>query len=401
MQTFQYTAIDPQGNSASGKLTVTSKEQAVNILREKGLMITNVSEVSEFQPLKILQNLRGVPTMEKVVFTRQFATMVSSGLPITQALKILQTQARDERMRQCLKDIVTDIDGGSNLHDALSHHPSIFSRLYLSLVRAGEASGNLDEILNRLADSMQADAEFKGKIKGAMIYPALIVILMFGVLILMMVFVIPKLTTVYEEFGVELPITTKMIMAGSTALTKFWWAFIVLTAFAVFIYQRFSKTQGGRERLDNIKAKLPVFGKLIKNIQVANFTRTLAMLTASGIPILEGLDIAKATLSNIHLEKGVEEVAKKVEKGKSLAEPLRENPIFPPILAEMVAVGEQTGKVEEVLGKVADYFSSETERTTENLASALEPIIMIALGVVVGFLVISLVLPIYTLTSQF
>ncbi|MBM4402100.1 MAG: type II secretion system F family protein, partial [Candidatus Cloacimonetes bacterium] len=237
MQTFQYTAIDNIGNSASGKLTVTSKEQAVNILREKGLMITNISEVKEFQPLKILKSLRGPPTMEKVVFTRQFATMVSSGLPITQALKILEAQSKDEGMKEALRDIITDIDGGSNLHDAFSHHPSIFSRLYLALVRAGEASGNLDEILNRLADSMQQDSEFKGKIKSAMIYPALIVILMVGVLILMMVFVIPKLTTVYEEFGVELPITTKMIIAGSNTLMHFWWAILILVAFLVFLYR--------------------------------------------------------------------------------------------------------------------------------------------------------------------
>ena len=401
MQTFRYTAIDNQSNPVSGKLTTVSKEQVANILREKGLIITNIEQVKEFNPFKGLQIFRGVPLMEKLIFTRQFATMISSGLPITHALKILESQAKNEIFKNALRDILSDIDGGASLQDAFSRHPNIFPRLYLSLLRAGEASGNLDEILDRLADSMQADSEFKGKIKGAMIYPALIVVLMFGVLILMMVFVIPKLTTVYKEFGVDLPITTRMIMAGSDILINFWWLIIIILIPLFVLYQRFSKTAGGREKIDSIKFNLPVFGKLLKNVQVANFTRTLGMLTASGIPILEGLDISKETLGNIHLQKGIEEVARKVEKGKSLAEPLRQDPNFPPLLAEMVAVGEQTGKIEEVLGKVADYFSADAGRTTENLASALEPIIMIVLGVVVGFLVISLVLPIYTLTSQF
>lgn len=401
MQTFFYTALDTEGNSSKGKLNALSKEQAVRLLRERGLIVTSVTAEHKFELSSFLTNLRGVPTAQKIVFTRQLGTMIDSGLPITQALKILEKQSKHEVMQKAIQQVVTDIDGGKSLHESLGSHPNIFSRLYLSLIKAGEASGNLDEILNRLADSMQAEADFKGRVKGAMIYPSIIVVVMLGVLILMFVFVIPRLSSLYEEMGAELPVITRVLLNISKGFVQFWWMGILGSVVAFFALRSFTKKKSGQYFSSDMKSRLPVFGSLLKEVELTSFTRTLGMLMDSGVSILESLDISKETLNNLRLRDGVDEVAKAVEKGKPLAEPLRANEIFPPIMAEMIAVGEQTGKVDEILKKVAEYFGDESTRTTENLAAALEPIIMVVLGVVVGILVVALILPIYSLTSQF
>lgn len=378
-----------------------SKEQAVRLLRERDLVVTSVTPEKKLELLSIFSSLRGIPSSQKIVFTRQLATMIDAGLPITQALKILERQSRSEKMQGAIQAITTDIDGGMSLYESMSHHPDIFSRLYLSLIKAGEASGTLSEILLRLSDSMQSEADFKGRVKGAMIYPMIIVVVMLGVLTLMFVFVIPRLASLYDEMGAELPVITKILLRTSQSVVDFWWVGIIFLIAMVLAFRSFGQRRNVRYFLNDTKARLPVFGNLLKEVELTNFTRTLGMLMSSGIPILESLEISRETLNNVRLKDGISDAARAVEKGKPLSDPLRENVVFPPIMAEMIAVGEQTGKIDEVLKKVSEYFGTESTRTTENLASALEPIIMVVLGVVVGIIVVALVLPIYSLTSQF
>lgn len=401
MQNFRYSAFDQDGERLNGEIEAASLSQAGQLLKDKGLIITNLEEKKEFELAQFFSFFRGVPTQEKIVFTRQLATMISSGLPIVSALKILENQARNANFKKALNDIIINIDSGGSLSASIEKHPRIFNNLYRSLIRAGEASGKLDEIMNRLADNMEKDAQFKSKTRGALVYPAVIVVVMFGVLAIMMVFVIPRLADLYEEIGAELPITTKLLLATSSFATNFWWAVILLSIGLILLFRKAVQTTQGRYILDDTTFKFPIIGKLLKETQLTSFTRTLSLLVKSGIPIISALEISQDTLSNIHFKEAVAASIAQIEKGKGLSESLRNFQQFPPILPEMMAVGEQTGKLDEVLEKVSTYFENEATNLANNLATALEPIIMVTLGVVVGFLVISLILPIYSLISQF
>lgn len=401
MQNFRYSAFDQDGERLNGEIEAASLSQAGQLLKDKGLIITNLEEKKEFELAQFFSLFRGVPTQEKIVFTRQLATMISSGLPIVSALKILENQARNVNFKKALNDIIINIDSGGSLSASIEKHPRIFNNLYRSLIKAGEASGKLDEIMNRLADNMEKDAQFKSKTQGALVYPAVIVVVMFGVFAIMMVFVIPRLADLYKEIGAELPITTKLLLATSSFATNFWWAVILLSIGLILLFRKAVQTTQGRYILDDTTLKFPIIGKLLKETQLTSFTRTLSLLVKSGIPIISALEISQDTLSNIRFKEGIAASIAQIEKGKGLSESLRNFQQFPPILSEMMAVGEQTGKLDEVLEKVSTYFENEATNLANNLATALEPIIMVTLGVVVGFLVISLILPIYSLISQF
>jgi len=364
-------------------------------------VVLDLSLKRDFNPLEILENFKGVSAEELSLFTRQLSTMISAGLAINQALKILADQAKSPKLGRALNEVIMEVDAGSSLYQALSKHQDIFSRLYLSLVRAGEASGNLDTILSRLADTLQKDHEFKSKTQGALIYPAIVLALMGGVMMVMFLFVIPKLSEIYAQMNVELPFITQLMIKIGKLMQSFWWLDLGVIVAGFFFYKRFSQTQNGRYLIDDLKFKMPVMGNISKESQLSSFIRTLATLVGAGLPILEALDIAADTLNNIRLREGITFVSKQVEKGQSLAKPLRENAVFPSLVSEMMAVGEETGKMEEVLTKLAEYFEGRAEQSSRNLATALEPIIMIFLGVGVGFLIITLILPIYSLTSKF
>lgn len=401
MQKFTYQALDENGGKESGAISTINEASAVSILRGRGLVVLDLSLNRDFKPLEILENFKGVSAEELSLFTRQLSTMISAGLAINQALKILADQAKSPKLGKALNEVIMEVDAGSSLYQALSKHQDIFSRLYLSLVRAGEASGNLDTILSRLADTLQKDHEFKSKTQGALIYPAIVVILMGGVMMVMFLFVIPKLSEIYAQMNVELPFITQVMIKAGKLAQSFWWLDVGVIVGGFFFYKKFSQTQSGRYLIDDLKFKMPVMGNIAKESQLSSFIRTLATLVGAGLPILEALDIAADTLTNVRLREGINFVSKQVEKGQSLAKPLRENAVFPSLVSEMMAVGEETGKMEEVLTKLSEYFEGRAEQSSRNLATALEPIIMIFLGVGVGFLIITLILPIYSLTSKF
>ena len=401
MKSFKYSAVDSDGIPQTGELRALSKQQAINTLKARNYIVTKLTEQKTSSVNEWLSQLKGVPRKDIIVFTRQLGTMIGSGLPISQALRLLANQANNPYFGQVITDIIQQIDGGASLYDSLSAHPKVFSRLYMSLIKAGEESGNLETILERLANTLEASQQFRSKVIGAMIYPVVIILVMVGVVMIMFLFVIPQLAALYDDMGAELPFVTKIMITASDLMTSYWWmAIIVCIGIFYGLKRLFAIPKFGR-KLAKVMLKLPVFGALGMEVQMTSFTRTLGMLVSSGIPLLQAMDISRETLSNMIFREAVSEASVMVEKGKPLADAFRKYEEFPALLSEMLSVGEQTGKVDEVLKKISQYFEQQAMQKTDNLASAIEPIVLVLLGVGVGIMVVSLIMPIYSLTSQF
>jgi len=397
---FTYTAKDSEGKTKTGFVEAASTDQAAEILRSRRLVPTEIKEKQVSSFTLLLKKLRGVSEEEKTVFTRQLATMVAAGLPLARALEILVGQTRNPRFHEILSASLRDIQAGVSLSSSLEKHEGVFSRVYISLVRAGEASGALDNILLRLAENQEKQREFKGQTKGALIYPAIVVVGMVAVFIMMMTFVIPKLTDMYKDLGANLPLPTKIMIGISGLFTNFWWAMLLLVGVTAFGSWRFSQTSQGRYFLARFTLRLPIVGPISSQSQLAELTRTLGLLISSGVPILTALDISKGALSNVLYLEAIERASVSVEKGTPLSAAIKNDPLFPSSLGQMMEVGEETGKVDEVLAKISKFFESEVDQSVKNLSTALEPIIMVLLGVMVGFLILSVILPIYSLTGQ-
>ena len=397
---FTYTAKDSEGKTKTGFVEAASTDQAAEILRSRRLVPTEIKEKQVSSFTLLLKKLRGVSEEEKTVFTRQLATMVAAGLPLARALEILVGQTRNPRFHEILSASLRDIQVGVSLSSSLEKHEGVFSRVYISLVRAGEASGALDNILLRLAENQEKQREFKGQTKGALIYPAIVVVGMVAVFIMMMTFVIPKLTDMYKDLGANLPLPTKIMIGISGLFTNFWWAMLLLVGVTAFGSWRFSQTSQGRYFLARFTLRLPIVGPISSQSQLAELTRTLGLLISSGVPILTALDISKGALSNVLYLEAIERASVSVEKGTPLSAAIKNDPLFPSSLGQMMEVGEETGKVDEVLAKISKFFESEVDQSVKNLSTALEPIIMVLLGVMVGFLILSVILPIYSLTGQ-
>lgn len=384
-------------------MEAAAEKAAVQLLRDQGYIVISLTPKSEgFDLQAFFHKFRGVSEDEKVNATRQLATMVTAGLPLAQSLEILQGQVGSSPFfREVLGEATRDVQAGSSLSQSLAKYPEIFPPVYLSLIRAGEASGTLDQILTRLADTMEKQRDFRSKTKGAMLYPAIVSIAMVGVFILMIVFVIPKLSEMYKSVGADLPLPTKVMLGIADLFTRRWWLLAILLVTGIFGFRKFSQTEVGQHKLAVLSLRLPIFGKLNTKTQLTEITRTLGMLVGSGIPIVEALEISAGASSNILFKEAVADAARSVERGVPLSEPFRTAKVFPPIVPQMIAVGEQTGKVDDVLMKVSKFFEAEAEQMTKNLSTALEPVIMIVLGGMVGLLIFSIITPIYQLTSKF
>ncbi len=379
------------------------EKAALKLLRDRGFIVINLEAkpVGAFSLETWWRDFRGVPEGEKVAMTRQLATMVTAGLPLAQSLVLLQDQSKNVALKEILGEAVRDVQAGTPLSQSLGKHPKEFPSVFVSLIRAGEASGQLDKILSRLADTMEKQQDFRSETKGALLYPAIVSIAMVGVFILMIVFVIPKMSSMYESIGAELPLPTKIMLGIADLFTKRWWLLLLILVGGVFGFRRFAKTPVGQHKLAELSLKLPIFGNLISKTQLTELTRTLGLLIGAGIPIVEALEISTGSTSNILFREAVADAGHSVERGTPLAEPFTNKKIFPPIVSQMIAVGEQTGKVDEVLIKVSHFFESEAEQISKNLSTALEPLIMIVLGSMVGLLIFSIITPIYQLTAQF
>lgn len=400
MPFFKYLVKNEHGESIKGKIEAKDKQVAASILSNRGLLVINIVPLGSDSFSALKNMMSGVKTDDIVGLTRQLSTMITAGLPLSTALSILAEQSREE-VSTLVNGLLRDIEGGSTFSETLAKKPKIFSRVYIQLVKAGEAGGVLDQILNRLADTLEKQKDFQGKVKGALIYPAIVVSAMLIVASVMMIFVIPKLTVMYEDFGAELPFLTQALIDVSSVFARYWWVVVVLLGGAGFFLYSWKKTPAGERKIDKFLLRMPVFGELRQKVILTEFARTFSLLLGAGVSLINSLQIVSDAIESINYRDMLEEAATKVEKGVSLSQAVRSNELFPPILQQMIAVGEETGKLDEVLLKLSVYFESESEQSIKNLTTALEPAIMIVLGLGVGIMVVAIIMPIYSLTSQF
>lgn len=399
MKKFRYKVRDKSGKLVTGVVEAVNEMTAAKLLRDRGYIVLELKPFISSIPFLLKSLQSRVSSSDIVAFTRQLSTMVNAGLPLTESLSILHLQAKPS-MQPIINQILADVEGGQSFSSALKVHNKVFSPTYIALIKAGETGGVLDKVLAKLADDLERQQEFKGKVKGALIYPVIIVFGMVIVSVIMIVFVIPKLTSLYTQFGAELPLTTRILTGISDFILNFWPVILVVLAFSFWGFTFWKKTKAGKRKIAEFIFKVPILGDLNRQIILTDLTRTLSLMVASGVPILEGLSVTKGVVGNVIVSDALEDVGKQVEKGFPLAISFaKHTDAFPYILSQMVAVGEETGKMDEVLGKVSHVFEVESEQKVKALTSAIEPIIMIFLGLGVAFLVVAVVLPIYRLTT--
>ncbi|OIP84897.1 hypothetical protein AUK04_01895 [Candidatus Roizmanbacteria bacterium CG2_30_33_16] len=395
---FKYKALK-NNKIVEGKIESHSTTDVVNYLRTNDFFPINIAPIEDHSTLNNLFVKVGFNDI--VDFTRQLAIMLNAGLTLIDCFDILKKQTTNFALLKMIKDIDKDIRGGQTLSSALLKYKGSFSNLYIALVRSGEASGKLSEILLKLADNLEKQREFKGKIKGALIYPAIVVIGMVVVMFIMVTFVVPKLLVLYQDFNVELPMSTKILMFVSDFCVRFWPVIVVSVFVGVNALKAYIKTKQGKLQYDRMLFKLPVLGNIIKISSLVDATRTLSILISSGVSILDGLQIIMETSDNMVYQIAFQNIYKQVEKGLSLGKAMANEKVFPPILIQMTTVGEQTGHLDDTLGRLSKYFEMESEIATKTMTTLIEPLILVFLGLGVGFLVTSVITPIYNLTSSF
>ena len=397
---FQYKALK-NGKTVIKKIEASTQEIVLDYLQKNDYFPISVIEIND-KKINIFDSLINKIDFNDIVdFTRQVALMLNAGLTLIDSLEILKKQTNKIILKKMIEEISIKIKGGSSFSVALIDYKNYFSKLYISLVKSGEASGKLGEILLRLADNLEKEREFKSKLKGALVYPAIVIIGMFVVMFIMVTFVLPKLLGLYKDFNVELPLSTKILIAVSNFSTQFWPLVLVLIFVASYFIKKYLATKVGKNNFDQFALKLPVFGKIISISALVESTRTLAILIASGISILDALSIVVDATENVVYQQAFLTVSHKVEKGLSMGTAFEQEEIFPPILVQMTQVGEQTGKLDDTLFRLSKYFEMQSEMATKTMTTLIEPAILVVLGVGVGFLVMSVITPIYNLTNSF
>lgn len=399
MPNFKYIAKNNDGNDISGFFEAADHASAVDALRKRGLIIVSVSEALPRFQLSFSFGKKKIKMDDIVVFSRQLATMVDAGIPLVGALDILGEQIENKTFGEIILKIRNDVETGSSLSDAIVKHKKIFSSLYVSMVKAGETSGMLDEILDRLATYMEKTSSLQKKITAALIYPAVVSLMAVGITLLLLLKVIPIFKSIFTGFSAELPKPTMILITISDSLQKYFPIIAITFIIVVFLVSRYVKTEKGRLRYDLLLLKLPVFGILFKKVAISKFTRTLSTLIKSGVPILNSLEIVGKTAGNKGIEMAVENVRTNVREGESIADPLGRSKLFPPMVVRMVAVGEEAGELEKMLSKIADFYDEQVDASVSALTSLIEPLIIAFLGIVIGTIVICMFLPIFKITS--
>lgn len=397
---YTYQAKDFSGEAHKGEIESSDIRAASAILRRRGLIVIGLSAKGTAVYNPLAKFFKRVSFSDLVTVTRQLATMVSAGLVLSEAIDILEEQQTSGNFKNVLAEVSQDIKGGLTLAQALRKHPDVFPNLYVNLVSSGESSGTLDKVLIRMADNLEKEREFRARVRGALIYPVVVITMMIIVMFIMMIFVIPKLTSLYSQTSLDLPLPTKILIATSNFMVNFWWTLILAGVGAYLALRRWQKRPEGKLAIDTLLLKVPIVGKIITNVSLANFTRTFGLLVAAGIPLLGAIKIVEDVTENGVFRNALKDAYSGVERGLSFSALLL-SPVFPRIIGQMVRVGEETGKIDEIFFKLSDYFESEADHMVKNLTVAIEPIILIILGIGVGFLVISIILPIYNLTSNF
>ncbi len=398
MPVFKYKAINNQGNTVDGTVDAESVKTANDKLKRDGFYPSSIDEIQKEQGGKF-SLFQGVSTAELAISTRQFSTLISAGLPLEASLATLSEQTEDKKLSQVLSQVREKVSEGGSLANSLKDHKNVFSDIYISIVGAGEASGNLDVVLLRLADFLEKQASLRSKVRSAFVYPIFMFIIGSGVLAFMMTFVIPKITKIFEESQKALPYSTVILINTSNFITEYYYLIFIFLVGLAYILLRYIKTDKGKEQKDRLSLKIPIFGKINRMVILARVTRTLGTLLSSGIPLLDALRIGGEVSGNQVYINSLQNVSENVKEGTSLARPLEQSGVFPPMMTRMIAVGEQTGELEEMLNKVADSYDQQVETTLSALTSLLEPIMIVVMGGIVGFIVFAILLPIFDITS--
>jgi type IV pilus assembly protein PilC len=395
--TFVWKGRSPTGEILSGEYVTENKQELISHLRKRKIIVTSLREKAKDVSIR-LPFKKKVNVKDMGVFTRQFSTMINAGLPMVQCLDILAAQADKPVFKKVISQVTSDVEGGSTLAEALAKHP-VFTQLYVNMVEAGEAGGILDQILNRLAVYLEKAEALQRKVKSAMTYPSVVAIVAVSATIFMLMFIIPTFAKMFSDFGGELPLPTKIVMGLSNFLRSRWYVLLLGVGGAIFAFKRFHATEMGKMKVDRIALRVPVLGMVIRKSAIARFTRTLGTLISSGVPILAGLDITARTAGNKVVEKAIYATRESISQGDTIAEPLRQSGVFPPMVTQMIGVGEQTGALDEMLDKIANFYDSEVDTAVEQLTSIIEPVMIVLMGVLVGGMLISMYLPMFKLIN--
>ena len=398
MPMFEYTAKNAtSGQILKGTLDVPTKEEVIAFIR-KNRMILVSTRVAPAQ-VKLPSLRKGVSTRDVVIFTRQFATMINAGLPLVQSLSILAQQTENKTLKEVTKAVVYDVEAGNTLADALRKHPKAFPELYVNMVAAGEAGGILDTILLRLATFLEKNDALVRKVKGAMVYPAVIISVAAIAVAVLLIFVIPTFSSMFASVNMTLPLPTRVVIGASHILTRYWWLIIGAIGLGLFGLRQYYATANGKKAIDGALLKAPVLGDLLRKSAVSRFTRTLGTLISSGVSILDGLEITAKTAGNRVIHDAIMSSRQSIAGGETIAGPLLASGVFPPMVISMISVGEQTGGLDEMLSKIADFYDEEVDTAVSNLLSLLEPVMIVFLGVVVGGMVVAMYLPIFDMIN--
>ncbi len=401
MPTYSYTAVDQNGKAIKGKVDAESQQSVTTRLRERGVHVTGISEKKSSSHSKSGNVGQVKVKLESLtVFTRQLATMINAGIGIIRCLDILENQLKDPGLKVVVGQTMRDVKNGLSLTDAFAKHPGVFSKLYVNMIRAAELGGILDQILERIATFLEYDMEVRTKIKSAMMYPVIVLcfsVVMIGVLF---VFVLPRFKEIFDSMQVQMPIYTELLFSAASWMQKFWYIPMIVTAAAVVIVKKLDKTEAGHYFFDNLKLKVPVMGDIIKKMAISRFSKTFGTLIASGVPMMRALEIVGDTAGNAVIARGVETARESVREGQKISSPLEATGLFPAMVTHMIDIGEETGRLSDMLYKVSEFYEKEVDAAVKGLTSLIEPLLIVFMGVVVGFIAVSVMGPIFKLVSS-
>ncbi len=400
MAIFVYTAKDSLGNTRTGTVEALNQDSALNLLKNQDLVVVSI-KVRGTSLSEKFEDLLGVSKEDVTAFTRELSTMLNSGLPLSRAMQISYEQVQNPNFKKILMEIAKDIDSGTSLAGALSRYPNVFDMPYVSLIKAGESSGKLDTIMQRIAAEYEAIRDLESRLRAALIYPVIVLIVMFLVILVLVVYVVPKLTEIFTSLNQQLPWHTQLLVNTSNLLINYWFVFVGIAVIGIILFRSFYLTDAGKIAVYKLLISIPALGKVIKQADISNYLKTLALLVSSGVSITEALQNSAKVTNNPFLTKASLEASSYVEKGNALSDYFRSNKFFDPIIPSMVKIGEETGKIDEMLNRVADNYANDSSYAIKGLSSALEPVILVILGVSVGGIVLSVITPIYSLVGSF
>jgi len=396
MLTYHYKARDTKdGSLVTGEVQADNQQAAVKLIMERKLFPVSVTD--EAPSGALFGKNSSVKVKDRIIFTRQLSTLIGAGLPLVQSLRTVRGQIASKPLQSIIDAVVANVEGGSTLSNAFSAHPKVFNQVYVSLIAAGESSGTLDTTLERLANQQEKDAAVASKIRGAMIYPAIVLAVVLGVLVFMLTTVLPQVGSLYKDLDKTLPFLTQMLLAISGFVVNFWWVVLILLGGAVYAGRNYAKSALGRRELDGFKMRIPVFGRLFMKVYMARYARTLGTLVQSGLPLLQALEITKDAVNNVLVAETIDDSIKQVRGGKALSTSIEGKKTFLPLVPQMIKIGEQSGTIDQMLDRVAGFYESEVDEEVKNLSTTIEPVMMVFLGITVGLIVLAVLLPVYSL----